>query len=63
MSLWLDLYCGWRSEWLLPGTLWQCVWQLAVIVYSSHQIYLFTFDDLASFETHLTEIRARFHRC
>jgi hypothetical protein len=59
----LDLYCGWRYESLCPGTLWHCVWQLAVIVYSSQQIYLFTFDDLGSFETHLTEIRACFRHC
>ena len=60
----LDLY-GWGCERLLPGTartLWHCVWQLAVIVYSSHEIYLFTFDDLGSYETHLTEIRACFRR-
>jgi hypothetical protein len=60
-----DLY-GWGCERLLPGTattLWHCVWQLAVVVYSSNEIYLFTFDDLGSYEAHLTEIRVSFSRC
>jgi hypothetical protein len=61
----VDLY-AWCCERLLPGTsrtLWHCPWQLAAVVLSSQEIYLFTFDDLGSYEAHLTEIRASFSRC
>jgi hypothetical protein len=59
-----DLY-GWCCERLLPGTsrtLWHCPWQLAALVYSSQEIYLFTFDTLGDYEAHLTKIRASFRR-
>ncbi|HEX3552306.1 MAG TPA: hypothetical protein VIA62_03650 [Thermoanaerobaculia bacterium] len=36
--------------------------QLAILVYDSHEIYLWTFEDPSSFETGLLEIRSSFNR-
>jgi hypothetical protein len=56
-----DLF-GWSREGLGRKSLWYSTEHLAAVVYSSHEIYLFTFDDLTTFETHLKEIRNSFAR-
>jgi hypothetical protein len=53
-----DLY-GWGCQRPSPSqTLWYSPTQLAIVVYSSHEIYLFTFDSRDAFDTHLAEIRS-----
>lgn len=54
---------GWCCEPLRScQTMWCSPQQLAAVVYSSQEIYLFTFEDLSSFRAGLVEIRISFNR-